>query len=161
MGYHTDFRGDFTLSRELTAKEAKYLKQFSRTRRMGRTVTKLPLIPQDHAIGTWGVEGEFYCEDTKNSGQNDHPSIIDHNRPPSTQPSLWCQWVPGASLNKIEWDGREKFYDYIPWIRYIQKNILDRWGVKIIKSTVEWFGEEDDDRGAIVLSDGELIGEDR
>jgi hypothetical protein len=159
MGYTTDFRGEFTLSKKLTKKQAEYLKRFCATRRMKRDVAKLPPVPKGHVIGEWGTQGEFYCEETDDCGQGDaHGSVVDHNTPATTQPGLWCQWVPSDCGKWIEWDGGEKFYNYVEWINYIQLTILKRWGIKIVASTVEWRGEDWDDQGSIELVKGKLVG---
>ena len=39
-------------------------------------------------------------------------------------PSQWCQWKVGADWQSIVWDGGEKFYGYIGWIRHINDKFL-------------------------------------
>jgi hypothetical protein len=75
--------------------------------------------------------------------------------PPSTQPGLWCQWVAGDGGNSIEWDGGEKFYDYIDWIKYLINNFLKTWGYTI-NGTVKWRGEDFSDIGKIVIVDNQV-----
>ena len=85
MGYHTDFEGSFQLSKPATEQQIAYLNRFSYTRRVKRDVTILKET-QGGAYGLndeYGVEGEFFVGECEKS-------IIDINRPPSTQPGLWC-----------------------------------------------------------------------
>jgi hypothetical protein len=66
-------------------------------------------------------------------------------------PGLWCQWRPDDSGTVMEWDGGEKFYEYIDWIEYLIEHFLQRWGYRL-NGTVEWQGEDRDDIGRIVIS---------
>ena len=119
MGYSTYFDGQFDLDKPLDDETYELLRKLNYTRRMARN------------IEGYGVEGEFFVdgededEDTPFSGhgQKETEDIIDYNRPPSTQPGLWCQWVPTEDKLHIEWDGGEKFYEYIGWIEYIIEKI--------------------------------------
>lgn len=140
MGYTTDFDGSFTVTPTLTEDDRVFLEKFSRTRRMARNVG-----PE------YGVDGEFYVFGKGWAGQDHDETIIDYNRPPRTQPGLWCQWVPTEDGNEIEWDGGEKFYDYVEWLEYLIEKILAPRGYTL-NGTVFWQGEEDSDRGKIVVT---------
>jgi len=96
------------------------------------------------------VDGSGYA------GQDHEDNVIDHNRPPSTQPSLWCQWRPNEEGDAIEWDGGEKFYEYIPWITYIIKSILAPKGY-VLNGDVKWRGEEWEDTGTISIVENQVI----
>ena len=139
MGYTTDFEGRFNLNKKLTKKLSETLTKFAGTRRMARR-----LGPE------FGIEGEFYVEGTGDFGQTKDPSIIDFNRPPCTQPGLWCQWVPTPDDKGIMWDGGEKFYEYVAWLEYLIKNFLAPNKYKL-NGEVIWQGEESYDRGKIVV----------
>jgi hypothetical protein len=104
----------------------------------------------------YGVEGEFYFDGKGYCGQDDDPTVIDHNRPPETQPGLWCQWQLGEDGTTIVWDGGEKFYNYIEWIEYIIEKILKPRNYRL-NGEVEWHGEEYDDIGKIVIKDNVVI----
>jgi hypothetical protein len=93
----------------------------------------------------YGVEGEFYVED-------DEKNVIDYNQPPRTQPGLWCQWTPNEDGTAIEWDGVEKFYNYVEWIKYIIEKILSPKGY-VLNGEVNWYGENRDDEGVICITD--------
>jgi hypothetical protein len=139
MGYTTDFFGHFDVTPTLKEKDRDFLFKLSNTRRMARKVG-----PE------YGVEGEFYVDGGGDYGQNSDSTIIDYNQPPSTQPGLWCQWVPSEDGTKIEWDGGEKFYDYVEWIAYLIDKILSPRGY-VLDGEVEWQGEDSVDFGKIVI----------
>jgi hypothetical protein len=141
MGYTTDFAGEWTLNKPLDDFTYNFLRNLSDTRRMGRTVSE----------DKYGIEGEFYIEDLEDSGQRLNPNIIDYNRPPITQPGLWCDWKPTEDRKYIEWNQSEKFYYYIEWIEYILSKILLPLGYKL-DGTIDWRGEDFYDTGEIVLS---------
>jgi hypothetical protein len=140
MGYTTEFTGSFTITPTLTETDRVFLEKFNETRRMARN------------IKGYGVEGEFYVEGKGSFGQYDDDTVIDHNRPPKTQPGLWCQWVPNEDGNELVWDKGEKFYNYVEWLEYLIKSILIPRGYTV-NGEVEWQGEERDDRGMIVVKD--------
>lgn len=158
MGYTTDFEGSFTLDSPLTDAQTAFLKEFGDTRRMSRDIAKLKAIPKEKLNGKMlklleevGLGLEYYGG-TGCAGQDQDGSIVDYNRPPAGQPGLWCQWVPSEDGSEIEWDGSEKFYNYVEWIKFIIEHFLKPWG-KVLNGEVEWQGEERDDRGMIVVKD--------
>lgn len=141
MGYTTDFEGSFKVTPTLRNEDKLYLKKFAETRRMARN------LPEEY-----GIEGEFYVEGSGWAGQDFEPTVIDYNTPPSTQPGLWCQWIPNRSGTKIGWDGGEKFYNYVEWIEYLIDNILHPRGYTL-NGVVKWYGEERTDTGTITIKD--------
>lgn len=157
MGYTTDFTGSFEVTPALKPEHRAYLEAFNNTRRMARdgTIVKnlpdpvreaaqLPALP-DYYVGAAG----------QSHGQQDTPDILNYNKPPRGQPSLWCQWVPSEDGREIVWDGGEKFYEYVLWLRYIINHFLQPWGYRV-NGTVEWQGEESDDRGRIVVKNNAI-----
>ncbi len=164
MGYTTDFYGSFDLDKPLTEAHAAYLHKFSETRRMGRhadLVAELP-DPIREAVGLpVGIQGEYYVGDDMTgyfvkAGFNEPPkNIIDHNTEPSTQPGLWCQWVPHEDCRSIVWDGGEKFYSYVEWLIYIIDNFLKPWGYTL-NGEVQWQGENMEDRGVLVVENNRV-----
>ena len=145
MGYTTNFKGRFELNKELSQKMADFLKLFSETRRMKRDTDDI-----------FGINGEFYVFGGGSFGQNSEPNIIDYNRPPSTQPGLWCQWTPTSDNMSIEWDGGEKFYYYNEWLVYLIHKILAPNGY-VLNGVVEWNGEEVGDVGEIFVEDNKVF----
>lgn len=144
MGYTTDFFGSFEFNKPLDAETLTFLKKFNETRRMARKVD-----------AKYGVEGEFYVEGDGFMGQDRDKTVIDGNRPPKTQPGLWCQWRPNEDGTALEWDGGEKFYCYVEWLQYLIDNVLAPKGYKLT-GTVEWHGDEHGDMGQIVVKNNKV-----
>jgi len=142
MGYSTDLFGSLKLNKQLSLDDKTYLEKFSSTRRMARN------FPNDE----YGVEGEFFVDGEGDFGQGKEDNIIDYNRYPITQPGLWCQWVPSEDGWSIQWDGNEKFYNYVEWLEYVIDKILAPKGY-VLNGTVDWQGEETEDIGRIVVID--------
>lgn len=145
MGYTTDFSGSFQLNKQLGPNMKEFLTKFNDTRRMKRNVSD-----------KYGVEGEFFVNGTGSFGQDSTEDIIDYNEPPSTQPGLWCQWIPTEDGMGIEWDGGEKFYNYTEWLVYIIEKFLAPNGY-VLNGVVEWQGEEVGDVGEIFVEDNKVF----
>ena len=143
MGYSTDFSGKFTVNKPVDEETAKLLKGLATTRRMKRN------------LSGYGVEGEFFVGDTEDFGQRATPDVIDSNSPPSTQPSLWCQWLLQKDNQTIKWDEGEKFYGYIDWIKYLIDKILKPRGY-FVSGEVEWFGDDREDLGKIIIKNNDV-----
>ncbi len=155
MGYSTDFSGQFDLDHPLCEGTCNYLRKFAETRRMKRNAAEAAKLadPAREAVGLpIGKDGEYFVGSEGFMGQDQDSSIVEYNYPPSTQPGLWCQWVPNEDGTAIEWDGGEKFYEYVEWLEYIISNFLDPWGYKL-NGQVEWQGEDMGDRGVIRVKD--------
>lgn len=144
MGYTTEFDGRFILDKKLSDEDQEFLQKLAETRRMARNVDP-----------KYGVEGEFYTDGSGPLGQDIEDNVIDHNRPPETQPSLWLQWVPTEDGRGIEWDGGEKFYRYVEWLEYLIEKILEPRGYTL-NGKVRWFGEDRDDMGIIAVEDNKV-----
>ncbi len=161
MGYTTDFEGFLKSSRELTETEMTYINTFSETRRMKRDPLKLMELYQGqhglpnaditNANRVYGIDGEFYAFDDSCHGQNKDASIIEYNEPPKTQPGLWCQWYINDN-GDLEWDGGEKFYSYVEWLKYLINNFFNPWDVKFT-GEITWQGEDDGDLGIIIVKE--------
>lgn len=149
MGYTTEFSGSFELNKPLSPKMKEFLTKLAETRRMGR---------MQHPI--FGIEGEFYvgAHNDGQMGQSHSEDVIDHNTPPSTQPGLWCQWIPNEDGTAIEWDGGEKFYSYTEWLMYIIHKILAPNGY-ILNGHMTWQGEETGDVGEIYVENNKVFTE--
>jgi len=160
MGYDTDFFGEFTLDKPLSDAHAAYLRAFGDSRRMKRNMVALVNVadPIREAAGLpIGVEGEYFIGEKEFCRfDNTDVSIIDPNRPPSTQHGLYCQWIPNEDGTEIEWDQSEKFYNYIEWIEYIIDNFLKPWGY-VLNGEVTWEGSESGDLGKIVVDDNTVV----
>lgn len=155
MGYTTDFEGAFQLDRRLAPEHHAYLVKFAGTRRVRRDVAKTLLLADPVRLAAdlpVGVDGEFFVNGLGFGGQDRTKDILDYNEPPGTQPCVWCQWVPNEQGTAIQWDGGEKFYDYVLWIEYLIDNFMVLWGYKL-NGRVTWEGQERNDIGEILVVD--------
>jgi len=158
MGYTTEFKGNFSVTPTLKPEHAKYLRQFGHTRRMMRNADIAEKMPDPVREATGlpiGREGEYFVGSTENFGQMQDGSVVDFNEAPSTQPGLWCKWVPTIDGTGIQWSGVEKFYDYVEWLEYLIDNFLKPWGYTV-SGEVKWRGEASDDIGTITVRDNEV-----
>lgn len=137
MGYTTEFEGHFITDRPVDEETYDLLRGLATTRRMKRDIG-----------AEYGTEGEFYIDGTGYRGQGRDGNIIDYNRPPSTQPGLWCQWLIQEDRQTIQWDGIEKFYNYVEWLEYIIERVLYPRGYSL-SGKVRWQGERPTDAGTI------------
>ena len=87
-----------------------------------------------------------------------HCSKDDYNSVAPGVPGLWCQWVPTSNKMSLEWDGVEKFYDYIEWLQYIIDNFLKPEGYEITEdSKVKYRGERFNDIGYLAVKDNVVV----
>jgi len=126
----------------------------------------------------YGNEGEYFAKDDGDFGQSGHgtdKSILDYNTPPgqlgydsnsdfngkwnenkrrqnegSCQPGLWCQWEVSENGSILQWDGGEKFYNYVEWMKYLINHFFSKWGV-LLNGEITWEGQESGDIGKIVV----------
>ena len=153
MGYTTEFDGCFTLDKPLDPAHVRYLHAFANTRRMKRdpAIADTFSDPIRQNIGLpIGNEGEYFVGGSGPAGQGRDSSILNFNDSPGSQPGLWCQWVPNGDGTAIVWDGGEKFYNYVQWIKYLIEHFFVRWGYTL-NGDVYWQGEDFNDRGIIMI----------
>ena len=159
MGYHTDFNGSFDIIFNDKTKEQEVVKLvngLNGTRRVKRDMS-LANFPLKKPAAYYGVEGEFYVTpiDCKFIRKSDDITILNHNYPPSTQPGLWLQWIIEDHEDDsftLEWDGEEKFYNYIAWLEYLIKKIFIPANA-VLNGEVEYRGEDWTDTGFITIKD--------
>ena len=156
MGYTTDFVGSFEFNKPVEPWLVEYIDRFCNSRRMQRVNEKIKeLYPKWKDLcfnGELGIDGEYFVGGIGFMGQGYDDSVVDHNRPSRTQPGLWCQWVVSQDGMHLEWDGGEKFYDYIEWLQYLINNFFSPLGY-VLSGSVEWQGEDYDDFGTITVTD--------
>lgn len=181
MGYTTEFSGEFRFDKDIDPALAKYLNDFAKTRHMRLNVDEVKKDDPEWAKhcfnGEMGFEGQFYVNLNENLNRaemvehptyghkyykfcddlfyNDNQYVIDNNTPAEGVPSLWCQWVVDEEENVLVWDGGEKFYHYIEWLKYLITNFIEPSGYKL-NGKVRWRGEDFDDMGAIVVQDNKV-----
>jgi len=139
----------------LAVEHAAYLHRFSRTRRMTRDPKIAEALPDPFrlaAVLPVGPAAGYFVGSAGYFGQDHDPSVLDSNTPPKGQPGLWCQWVPSDDWTAIVWSGGEKFYDYVPWLKYLIENFLGPWGYHL-DGQMKWQGEAAEDRGVIEVRD--------
>lgn len=117
----------FQINGEVTPELVSYINNFSESRRMKRSNEKIKeLYPnwKDYCLhGELGTDGEYFaCPEER---END-TSILDYNTPPTTQPSLWCDWkiVEEDGRYYIKWNGNEGFFYPAPWLKYMIDNFI-------------------------------------
>lgn len=69
-------------------------------------------------------------------------------------PGIWCQWIINLE-NKLEWDGAEKFYNYVEWLEYLIEKIFAPRGYKL-NGRIRFHGERFWDMGIIYVKDNEV-----
>jgi len=149
MGYSTDFSGEFALDKQLALDHFNYLKAFANARHVLRDEAKAAKVDDPLRMRVnlpVGTDGEFMVS------ADDGPDVIDYNVHPKSQPALWCQWVPNETGTAIEWDGGEKFYEYVKWLDYIIAKFLKPWGY-VLNGEVEWEGQDSKDKGLLIVKD--------
>lgn len=155
MGYTTEFSGSIEITPALNPEMISYINQFSGTRRMKRDSNKLMEKHQGKfgLNGSYGVEGEYFVGGEGFAGQNTDETVLSNNYPPSTQPGLWCQWIITDDGKWIEWDGGEKFYESVEWMKYILTNFLKDYDCN---GEIKAQGEEFDDRWKLIVENSKV-----
>ena len=141
------------------------------------------LLDDKSPEAVYGNEGEYFAKNDGNAGQTHDASIIDYNIPAgqqesrdikyinevwnenskrikkgTCQPDLWCQWNviqyrDGREV--LAWDGTEKFYYYIEWLKYLIAHFFSKWGV-LLNGEVKWQGEDPEDMGIIIVENNKV-----
>lgn len=65
--------------------------------------------------------------------------------------NTYMQWVPAESLDAIVWDGGEKFYDYLPLLKWLCGTWLKDRGIEASGELI-WRGDEVGDTGRISVA---------
>lgn len=155
MGYSTDFNGSLHFNKPITDELRDYINKFCETRRMTRDVEKIKEVyPNWKDLcfnGKLGRNGEYFVGGNGFMGQDHDNSIINYNYAPASQPGLWCQWIINEH-GELEWDGNEKFYNYIEWLEYLIKHFFKPLGY-VLNGDIAWQGEGEEDFGIIHVVD--------
>lgn len=90
---------------------------------------------------------------------NDEPDYCkEYTETPETMPEAYMQWVSNDDGTALVWDGNEKFYDYVHWLRWLIKHFLKPKGIDL-NGTLQWQGEEVGDVGVIKVVDNKVTTE--
>jgi hypothetical protein len=106
MGYTTDFIGHVDITPQLNDDEIAYLTAFSQSRRCRRPG------------GPYVVPGNPMAETSEGFEAHSYNEAADR------QPGLWCDWVPCWDGCCLAYNGNEKFYSPVPWMRYLIAHFL-------------------------------------
>lgn len=74
---------------------------------------------------------------------------------PDTIPASYMQWASNEDGTALVWDGGEKFYDYIHWLRWLVKHFFKPNGI-VLNGTIKWQGEEIGDLGVITVVENKV-----
>jgi hypothetical protein len=106
MGYTTDFVGHIDIDPHLNAAEIAYLEAFRHMRHFDRGGSVYDVPGNPLAPDSLGVEPDQY------------------NAPAPGVPELYCQWAVCGSGCCLTFDGNEKFYRPVEWLRYLIDQLL-------------------------------------
>ena len=67
----------------------------------------------------------------------------------------YLQWVPAETLQHIVWDQQEKFYEYIPMLKWLCGWLRERH--IIANGRLSWSGADAGDSGQIIVTDNEVV----
>ena len=149
MGYDTAFYGRFAVTPALKPEHLAYLTAFAETRHVSHNPGQLATVadPVREAVKLpLGPEGMFFVGKLENADLRGREEC-------TRLPGLYCHWVPTGDGRGIEWDGTEKFDNYVEWMRFQLNTFLLPWGYSV-SGTVEWQGDEPRDRGQITVKAG-------
>ena len=70
-------------------------------------------------------------------------------------PGIWCQWVPTADGEALEWDGGEKFYNATAWMKWLIDSYLADTGIQThtLNGEIDAQGEDADDVWRLYVED--------
>lgn len=71
-----------------------------------------------------------------------------------TGTDAYLQWVPTETLDGIVWDGNEKFYEYVPLMRWLCGWLQER-GIQA-NGELLWAGESTEDRGRLIVTNNDV-----
>ena len=74
---------------------------------------------------------------------------------PETIPDAYLQWQPTEDGEGLEWNGGEKFYDYVHWLRWLIKHYFKPRDI-VLNGQIQWQGEETGDVGIIKVVDDKV-----
>jgi hypothetical protein len=106
MGYTTDFIGHIDIDPPLHDVEIAYLSAFSASRRCERPGGPYVVPGNPLAESHSDFDGDAY------------------NRSAEGQPGQWCDWVPCWDGCCLTFNGNEKFYSPVGWMRYLIAHFL-------------------------------------
>lgn len=65
-------------------------------------------------------------------------------------PREYLQWHIKSDKQHLSWDGGEKFYGWLEWMKWLSVNFFAARGYTL-NGTIKWQGEERDDNGLLIV----------
>lgn len=134
--------GALTITPPLDPAQRDYLAAFATSRRVMRDPQILVSVvdPLREAVHLpLGTDGAFFVADQ--SQEVAGPDVVDVNRPPGGQPSLYCNWTPTADGRALVWAGEDSFEAPSEWIGYLRASFLAPWQ-RELAGHVDWYTME-------------------
>ena len=161
MGYNTTFKGSMEFDPPLSWEETEYLNGFSKTRRVAMPGDPAGLLPRPQQRTPVGTGGACLIDSDVSGSMGEAAGA----------PGCWCQWVASEDGKRLEWDGGEKFYNYIEWLSYLNCAFFSEnaWAKRAhpealsflrphrLQGRIEAYGEEWDDVWALEAEGGQLF----
>ena len=161
MGYNTTFKGSMEFYPPLSREETEYLNGFAKTRRVAMPGDPAGLLPRRQQRTPVGTGGAFMIDSDVEGSLGEAAGA----------PGCWCQWKASDDGKRLEWDGGEKFYNYVEWLSYLNCAFFsqDAWakrlhpeelsflGPHMLQGRIEAYGEEWDDVTALEAEGGKLF----
>jgi hypothetical protein len=142
MGYTMIWHGKLAINPPLPQAVTQYLTRFFERRHV-------LMSPKHQEHGAFEVD--YLPPDEEDKAALD---IVDWNRPPPSQPFIWCDWeidALGSSLTIR----RPRNYRSIEWLEYIIWKFISPYH-SVVSGTMTWRGEEVGDEGCLYV-DGNII----
>ena len=133
MGYTTYFEGSIVVTPALSPE---FIKRWNKA--------------------TEGTPGKGFTRSCAN-GVEETPDMLPGFE--GAKPQTWCHWQLTSIGNAtyIDWDGGEKFYDYIEWLQFLVAAIRKVEPRAEFEGLIEWDGEGHGDTGVLrVNADGQV-----
>lgn len=176
MGYQTVLGGSFSVTTVVTKKFMNFINRFSETRRMMRNPQIIkemdPYWAKRCFRGQLGDQAGYYtppkiiksnwlpthvkAPNKKTTVKNllgdvQDKSVVNCDCPPVNQPGFKCNWIM-PDRTTLQWNGSEKFVDYIEWLEYVIEHFFKPSGY-VLNGVVFWQGDDFNDSGAITVRD--------
>ncbi len=74
---------------------------------------------------------------------------------PDRLPDSYLQWQPTEDGQGLEWNGGEKFYEYVHWLRWLIKHYFMPRDI-VLNGDIQWQGEETGDIGILRVIDNKV-----
>ncbi|MBX7101478.1 MAG: tetratricopeptide repeat protein [Myxococcaceae bacterium] len=160
--------GEITVTPPVVGARAAYLTRFASTRRVRRDLAALAGLPdpcRTEAGLPLGDEGGYFVGAGGELGQDGElpglpgapgAGVVDPNRPPLGQPSLWCALTlrpGGGTLGGVADATPELPFE---WLDYLVRHFFTPWGHQL-QGELRWTGAQLDDAGVITVGPGGVV----